>query len=98
MYIIISAHVTTTILPSKLPIYGRLLQPDIRQYYCKIMAFVPIVICHCKSTKPKDHTSTLSLTYLLTCTTIPCAHKNKLCAWAADIFPPLDMAFLPTVL
>ena len=26
--------------------------------------FIPIVVCHCKSNKPKYHTSTLSITYL----------------------------------
>ena len=36
--------------------------------------------------------------YLLLTFAIPCAHKNKSCAWAADNFPPVDMAFLPTVL
>ena len=56
------------------------------------MAFKPIVVCHCKSTKPKNHTSTISLTSV--CTT----EYLKLHAWVANNFPPLDMAFLPTVL
>ena len=30
------------------------------------MAFIPIVVCHYKSTKPKNHTSTLSITYFYT--------------------------------
>ena len=39
------------------------------------MAFIPIVLCHCKSTKPKNHTRMHSIYYLLLHNTIPCAHK-----------------------
>ena len=39
------------------------------------MVFIPIVQCHCKSTKPKNHTSMHSIYYLLLHNTIPCAHK-----------------------
>ena len=60
------------------------------------MALIPIVLSHCKSTKPKNHTSTLSITYF--CTTEYLVRIKVNCAWSADNFPPLDMAFLPTVL
>ena len=54
------------------------------------MAFKPIVLCHCNSTKPKNHTNTSSITFTQQNTL--CAY-NKLCAWAADKFPPLTMGF-----
>ena len=64
------------------------------------MVFIPIVVCCCRSTKSKNHTSTLSISITYFCITcrIYCVHKNKSCAWVADSFPPLHMAFLPTVL
>ena len=49
-------------------------------------------------TKPKNHTELYLLLTFAQQNTVPCVHKNKLCAWAANNFPPLDMAFLPTVL
>ena len=33
-----------------------------RYFDIAYMAFIPIVICHCKSSKPKNYTSTLSIT------------------------------------
>ena len=60
------------------------------------MAIIPNIVCNCKSNKPKNYISTLSITYF--CTTEYLVRiKIKFCAWAADNFPPLDMAFLPTV-
>ena len=60
------------------------------------MAFILIVVCYCSLPKLKI---TLALYLLRTFAqqNTLCA-QNKLCAWAADNFPPLDMAFLPTVL
>ena len=57
------------------------------------LLYVPIVLCRRKSAKPKNHTSTLSITYFAQQT-----HKNKSHVWAADNFPPFDIAFLLTVL